>query len=248
MPSYYIILALQAICVIHCLRKGTQQKWIWLIVFLPLIGCVIYIFSEMFTGRDMEQVQSGLGSILNPSGRVSKLEENLRFADTFHNRVTLADAYLASGMNDKAIDLYESSLTGAFEENEHVHLQLIVAYFNKKRYEDVIRMATKIYRLPQFLRSRAHMLYAMSLEQTGRKDLAEKEFRTMMGRYAYFESRYQYGLFLLRANRTNEARQVFREMVDESSHLSPREKRYNRTWFGQAREELKKMQAGNAPS
>lgn len=44
---YYVTLALQAICVIHCLRKGNQQKWIYIIVFLPLIGCVDRcLFSE----------------------------------------------------------------------------------------------------------------------------------------------------------------------------------------------------------
>src|SRR5829696_7536428 len=91
---YYITFGLQAICAIHCLRRGTQNKWIWIIIFLPLIGCIIYIFTEMFTGREMQEVQSGLGSLFNPSGRISRLEENLRFADTFQNRVILADAYL----------------------------------------------------------------------------------------------------------------------------------------------------------
>ncbi len=45
---YYIVIGLQAVCVIHALRKNLHQKWIWLIVFLPVIGSLIYIFTEMF--------------------------------------------------------------------------------------------------------------------------------------------------------------------------------------------------------
>ena len=237
---YFIILGLQAICVIHCLRRGTTQRWIWLIIFLPLVGCLIYIFTEMFTGRELQNVQQGLGAVLNPGGSIKRLEDNLRFADTFTNRVALADAYLQAGHTDKAIHLYESSLTGAFEENEHVLSKLIQAYFIKERYADVIPVFRKVYKLPQFIRSRNHMLYAISLEHTGNAAEAEQEFLKMTARYSFFESRYHYGLFLLRAGRDTDAYQLFNAILEEEPHLSSREKRGNRTWFVKTREELRK--------
>src|SRR5690349_4434434 len=127
---FYIPVALQAICVIHCMRKGNQNKWIWIIVFLPGIGSLAYIFSEMITGREIDSVKSGVGSVFNPGGSIRKLEDQLRFSDTFHNRVALADGYLAAGHTEDAIALYEQSLTGVITENEHVLKQLIVAYSN----------------------------------------------------------------------------------------------------------------------
>jgi hypothetical protein len=240
---YYVTIALQVICVLHCLKKGNQNKWIWIIVFLPAIGSLIYFFSEIVTGRQINQVSSGLGSVLNPSGSVRKLEEQLRFTDTFHNRIALADAYLANGRTEDAIALYEQSLTGVFTENEHVLKQLIIAYSNVKRYKDIIPMAQKIYRSPQFARSRAHMLYAIALEHTGNSQAAEKEFQSMNGRFSNFEPRYQFGLFLLRARRDEEAKQVFNDMLNEAGHLSSRERRYNQAWLSQAKEELKRMSA-----
>lgn len=240
---YYITVALQVICVLHCLKKGNQNKWIWIIIFLPVVGCLIYFFSEIATGRQINQVSSGLGSMLNPTGSIRKLEQQLRFTDTFHNRVALADAYLAHGRTEDAIALYEQSLTGVFTENEHVLKQLIIAYANVKRYKDIIPLAQKIYRSPQFARSQAHMLYAIALENTGHAEAAEKEFRSMNGRFSNFEPRYQYGLFLRRARRDDEAKQVFGDMLNEAGHLSSRERRYNQVWFNQAREELKKMSA-----
>lgn len=44
---YYIEICLQVVCAIHCMRQGTQGRWLWIIIFLPLVGCIIYIVSEM---------------------------------------------------------------------------------------------------------------------------------------------------------------------------------------------------------
>jgi hypothetical protein len=95
--------------------------------------------------------------------------------------------------------------------------------------------------LPQFNFSRAHVLYAAALDYAGNSQEAEKEFISMKGRFSNYEARYQYGLFLIRNNRPEEARLSFTEMIDEASHLSPVEKRYNRAWFAKSKEELRKM-------
>jgi hypothetical protein len=239
---YYVTIALQAFCVFHCIRKGNQNKWIWVIVFLPLVGCLIYIFTEIVNGRDIQKVQSGLAEVLNPSGSIRKLEENLRFADTFNNKVALADACLAAGEIDRSIELYENSLKGAFEENEHVLSQLTIAYYKKQRYADLIAIAEKIYRLPQFPFFQSHILYAQALSKVGLKEKAEKEFKKMNGKYSHYEGRYYYGLFLLASERENEARKLFMEIESEASHLSTREKRYYRDWFIKTKEELKRME------
>jgi hypothetical protein len=236
---YYITIGLQAICAVHCLRKGTQQKWIWLIIFLPIAGSLIYIFSQMFTRSTASQVQAGLGMLASTATRIKKLEDNVKFADTFSNKVQLADAYLASDQTEKAVDLYEGCLTGVFAENEHVLLQLIDAYSRLQEYPNVITAARKIYHLPQFARSRAHMLYAMALEATGDAAAAETEFKKMSARFSNFESRYQYGQFLLRHHREAEACSLYRSMVEEASQLSPRERSAYRKWFNLAKDSLK---------
>lgn len=237
---YYIPIALQAICVIHCMRTG-NQKWIWLIIFLPVIGALIYFFSEILTGNKINQVTSGVGSVLNPGGSIKKLEEQLRFSDTFQNRIALADAYLANGHTQNAIDLYEHSLTGVFTENEYLIKQLIVAYANVGRFADILPLAKKLYNTPQFIRSREHMIYAIALENTGNSEQAEKEFKSMNSRFAYFEARYQYALFLIRAQRQAEAKDLLEAMIHEGGHLSSRERRASQQWISNAKEELKKL-------
>lgn len=238
---YYIVIVLQVICVIHSLKKG-NQRWIWLIVFIPLFGCIAYIFTEMFTGREMEQVQSGVGSVLNPSGNIRKLKANLKFRDTFDNRIALADAYLNAGEVDKAIELYEQSLTGTFSEHEHGNMQLVKAYFEKGRFTDVIAVTKKVYHLPQFKRTRANMLYAIALANTGRTEAAEKEFSSMAGKFSNYESRYEYGKFLAKNGRIADAKKLFVEILEEANHLNGKEKRNNKTWFSKIKVELKNIE------
>jgi len=238
---YYITIGLQAVCVIHSLRIGTQNKWIWIIIFLPVIGSLYYIYSEILSNRSFKAPNIDVAAVFNPAGKIRKLEEEVRFTDTFTNRVKLADAYLAAGLTDKAIELYTGSLTGAFSENEHVLAQLVIAYYQQQQYDKVIPIAKRIYKLPQFIRSRAHILYAQALEHTGNTGEAENEFKLMKGRYAYFGPRYEYGLFLMRGGRYAEADTVFTEMLNEEQHLSQMEKKGNRVWFAKTREELKKI-------
>lgn len=243
---YYLILALEAICAIHSYRRGTLNRWIWLIVFIPVIGCLIYLYSEVLSNRNsvgtqFKKTTVNISDTLNPSGKIKKLEEELHFTNTFANKIKLADAYLAAGDTQKAIDLYKSSLTGAFDENEYVMAQLIVAYYEQERYDEVIPLAKKLYKLPQFARSQAHILYARSLENAGHPELAEAEFKLMKGRYSYFEARYQYGLFLMRQDRIEDAYDLFTEMLDEEKHLGPVEKKTNRQWLSKTKEELRKI-------
>ena len=240
---YYIIIGLQIICVVHCLRKGNPYMWIWIIIFLPLIGCIAYIIMEMINRNNFKRMQSGMSNMFYPAGKIKKLEKQLQFSDTFNNRILLADAYLAAGDTDKAIALYETSLTGAFTENEYVFMQLINAYSAVERYHDVITLAKKLYNNPVFIRSRNHVLYAIALYKTGEDSLAEKEFNMMKGKYSFFEARYQYGMFLINKNRLNEAQKIFTDIVSEFSYLSSFEKRNNRTWYNYAKQELKKMNA-----
>ncbi len=238
---YYIIVGLQIFCAVHSYRRGTINRWILWIILLPAIGSIVYLFSEVLSNRSFRKPNIDVGAVFNPGGKLKKLEEEVRFTDTFANRIKLADAYLAAGFTEKAIEIYEASLTGAFAENEHVRMQLMVAYFEQQRYEEVIPIAKQVYKLPQFARSKAHIAYAKALESLGQTELAENEFKAMKGRYSYYGPRYEYGLFLMRADRNKDAWTVFNDMLNEEKQLSQMERKTNRVWFSKAKEELRKL-------
>lgn len=240
--SYYIVvLILQAVCVLHSIRRGNQQKWIWIIVFLPLIGSLAYIFTEIVKRRHVSDLQSKVTTLVNPKGRISDLEKQFKFSPTFTNRVALADAYLENGMTERAIELYEQSLEGVFKDNEHVIKQLIHAYYSVNRFEDIVKIAPKVRNGMNFSKTQTNLLYAFALEKTGDLAQLEKEFKAMNHRYTNYEARYRYGDFLLRQNRKEEAALIFYDIMEEGQNMSRREKGDGAIWINKAGEEWRKI-------
>ena len=188
----------------------------------------------------MRNVKAGVGEVFNPSGSLKKLEENFRFSDTFNNRILLADACMAAGQTQRAITLYEEGLEGAFSENELGVSRLIMAYYQERRFEDVIKITPRIIRLPHFLKSKSHILYAAALGQSGQPEKAETEFRKMNGRFGNFEARYYYALFLRQQNRPQESLDLLNQITEEIPQLSAVEKRSNRQWLNLSREALRR--------
>lgn len=238
---YYLVIALQAVCVFHSIRKGNQQKWIWIIVFLPFIGSLAYLFTEVIQRRHVSVVQNTVGSLVNPKGRIHELEKQFKFSDTFTNRVALADAYLENGRNQDAIALYEPTLSSTFSTNEHVIKQLIIAYYNTGRYEDVARIAPKVVNSMYFSKSRNNLLYALALEKINQPGLAEQQYKAMSHRFSNYEARYLYGDFLLRQNRKEDAALVFYDVVEESQHLKRSETGGEGAWINKAKSEWEKL-------
>ena len=242
MSYYYLIIALQAFCVYHVINQRKDRWWIWIIIFLPVIGSLVYIASEVLDLRNLGSVQNDLSNIVNPGGRIKELEKQLEFSDTHQNRIALADAYLASGQAEKSIELYESSLTGLFEDDPHVNSQLISAYFHLGEYQKAIGKANNVTHNKDFQKSRARLHYALSLEQIDQLEAAEKELKALDTPYAGHENRIAYGQFLIRHHKTDKAIAVFEEIISEYNHLNKMERRKVRPWVNQAQEALNNLQ------
>lgn len=238
---YYFIIGLQAICVFHAIKNGNQGKWIYLIVFLPVIGCLIYFFTEILNKRHVNSLQSDVVNIVNPGARIKELERKFKFSETLANRQALADAYLEKGLPEQAIELYEPALTGLFENNEHIINQLIRAYFAVERFEDIIRIAPRIAGSFNFSKNRSSLLYALALEKTGNTEEADKQFRAQNHRFSNYESRYNYGQFLIRMDKIREADAIFSTIVNEASQMSRKDMRDSKVWIDKAAKELNKL-------
>ena len=110
-----------------------------------------------------------------------------------------------------------------------------------KRYNDILPIIKKINKSPAYPQSKAHLCYILSLEKMGQAELAETEFKALQGRFSNFEARYEYGMFLKRGGRNEEARQVLGGILEEVPHLSSVEKRHYRQWFSKSREAVSEL-------
>ncbi|MCL6268005.1 PLDc N-terminal domain-containing protein [Flagellimonas myxillae] len=235
---YYAVIALQGFCVYHCYTNRNNYYWIFAIIFLPVVGCLLYLFMNVFRKRDIEKVQETLVTAINPSKKIQDLEKKLKFSETFENRVALADAYLAEGLYLEAISRYESSLKDVFSTDFYVISKLLEAYYYSSNTDEVLNCAEKIKGNTKFRKSKASFLYALTLEKNGKVEEAEEILRTFDAPYSNFMERLELGIFLLRQDKRDACKELFEEMLMESENMSKQNFRQNREFIKRVKEEL----------
>jgi hypothetical protein len=101
------MLALQAFCLYHAYSNRSNQKWYYLIIFIPYVGCFIYLYDAFYSRRNVTQVTEVFKHVVNNNYKIEQLEKAAEFNDSATNNIRLADAYLETGRYPEAAVLYE---------------------------------------------------------------------------------------------------------------------------------------------
>ena len=235
---YYLIIALQIYCVYHCLTNKNDYYWVFIIFFVPAIGSLVYLFVNVIQKRDVNNIQSNITSIINPTKKITDLEKKFKFAATFENQYSLADAYLEAGFYDKAIENYESCLNGTFQNDFYVLSQLQQAYYFSSQFKKSIEIANKIKANTKFEKSRSSFLYALALEKNGDIKGAEEYLTTFNSPYNRYLERLELAKFYMRNAETEKARKILKEIELEAEGMSKTSYRQNRILIKKAKELL----------
>ena len=235
---YFLILGFQVLCIWHLIKTNKPQWWIWLIIFVPVVGCTVYLFSEIFNKNDVQHVQNTVTNLINPSKKIKTLQDQLAFSETFENKLALANAYLESKFIDEAIALYEEAAVGIFKDNPDLHKKLITAYYEKGNHKGLLNSAEVIYNEKNFKHSPEHLLYTLTLDELAIRDKAYQEFKSMDIPYKNYNHRVHFARFLKRTERPEEASKVYQAIIDESKHLGKPEYGLHREWILAAYEEI----------
>ena len=119
---YYLIVALQVFCIYHLYKNRNPIYWVFIILFIPVIGSIIYLFMQVYNKRDAAVITEEITSIINPTKKIKELQAKLEFSDTFQNKVDLADAYLETNDVEAAIKHYEMALEGRFQNDYYTQM------------------------------------------------------------------------------------------------------------------------------
>lgn len=235
---FYLTIALQGYCVYHCYTNKNQYYWILAIIFLPVVGSLIYLFMNVIQKQDIDKVQQGLTAVINPGKKIMDLEKKLKFATTFENQVVLADAYLEDEHFDKAIENYEASLKNVFKEDFYVISKLQEAHYFSSQFDEAKAYAERIKEHPKFEKSRASFLYALGMEKEDNIEAAERRLKTFDAPYARYQERLELAKFFIRNAKTSEARELLYEIVTESEGMSKTSYSQNKGLIKKAKELL----------
>ncbi|GAL66197.1 hypothetical protein [Jejuia pallidilutea] len=227
---FYLIIALQAFCIYHVIKHRNPYYWIFLIFFIPLLGSVIYILTQVYNKRDADKITSGITNIINPTKKIRDLEKKLEFSETYQNRVNLADAYLEIGDNEKALKHYKDALEGNFQNDFYVIKNMIEAFTKIEDYKSVVTHAEHIKSHPEFVKSRTQFLYGLALEKEGKLEEAEENLKAIDVRFSFYNERLVYAQFLLNINKKVEAQSILESLISEGQYMTkPNKKIYGAT-------------------
>ncbi|MBL8251417.1 MAG: tetratricopeptide repeat protein [Candidatus Competibacter sp.] len=237
-----VLLIIQVGFAAHAIRRGHDQIWIYLIIFVPLIGCILYtlmvILPEARSSRAVRGVSKAVTTTLDPKRDLRKRLENLDVSDAVENRVRLAEELAKHGMVDDTIDLYQRSLTGIYATDPDLMLGLANAFFAAGRFKETRETLDRLIQTnPEYRNQDGHLLYARALEELGEIDQATEEYQALCQYYNGAEAKCRYGLLLKRHGKTSEAAKLFEELLRAAKRASKHSNRLNKEWIAVARRE-----------
>jgi hypothetical protein len=227
---YYLIVALQAFCIYHAYKNSKPYYWYFVVLFIPVIGSLIYIITQVYNQNDAEKIQEEITTVLNPTKRIKDLEKKLEFVDTYTNRIELADAYFSNKDIPNAIISYKKTLEDTVQDDLYARQNLMLCYFQLKDYNAVIEHAEFIKDKSEFKGSKQQFCYGLALNELGKPDEAEAQLKQIDRPYSNYAERLELAKFYVENNRTSEGKKLLNEISTESLRLTkPNRKLYGAT-------------------
>jgi len=233
----------QVLCAVHIVKTGRPYYWIYIVMFVPMVGMLTYFMIEVLPDllgtRTARSAVAGVGRALDPGRAVREAERNLAMTPTTENKATLADAYVGAGRLDEAATLYRDTLTGVHANDPRLMQGLARAEFTRGNFAEVVRVLDALREAnPHFQSAECHLLYARGLEEQGNVAAALHEYQALAPYYPGQEARCRYAMLLEKSGDHRESQRLFREIC-QSIEMSPRHaRRLQREWYDIARRAL----------
>jgi len=245
MPAFGLSLIVQIALIVHVLKTGRAYYWIF-VIFLPGIGPLIYfiveLLPELLESRQGKSAVRGLRKTLDPGAGLRQRQKEHKMSGSVDATRRLAGELLESGETVKAIEHYETALTGLYEHDPDLLLGLATAQFSDEQFDRARQTLDRlIERNPEFRSPDGHLLYARAVEACGDIDKAREEYSTLVAYYAGAEARIRHGAFLESQGDNELALGEYEEIVT-AADLAPRHYlKAQKQWISEARAGIKRL-------
>lgn len=233
-----IELIIQVYLAIHAGRTG-RYWWIFIILFFPLVGSIIYFFVEYLP--ELNTTLSARASRRGPKPKsIGALQRELDITDCVKNRINLAEAYFHTGQYQNAIELLEKSLTGLHANDLDILDGLCHTHFFNGTFDQAIKYLNQYEKNNGGkLKNNLRLLRAKAHEETGALEPAMEEYKQIANICNGEEARCRYALLLKKQGHLDKAKNVF-ETILKNARLYPKQySKFEREWVKIAQSELK---------
>jgi hypothetical protein len=228
---------IQAGLIVHVIRTGRNQLWIWVLILVPFgIGALAYlaveILPELLRSRTARRTARGLRRAMDPGADLRRYEDEARVTANVASRQRYAEELTRHERYDEAIAQYTQALSGLYEHDPNLMLGLARTQFAKGDARAARTTLDELIRLnPGFRSPDGHLLFARSLAAEGNVAGALEEYRVLTPSYPGAEAAVRYAQLLEAQGQHAEAERVARELL-EQAHIAPRHyRRAQREWL-----------------
>ncbi len=232
-------IVLQAIAILHFVRRRPENYWLWIILFGGGLGALVYIVAEVIP--DVDRLRGSINSF-SRRRRIRELETIILDNPAVGNLEELADLYLEEGRYARARELYDKVVATERTDSLDPFYRRAIAELELEDFTaalaDLERVVAKD---PKYDFHRAIGLLAHAHSRAGDPDKAEALFKSATDISTLSETYYNYASFLAARQRTSEAREWAQRILAKKPTMPRYLQRRERPWFRKAKALLKKV-------
>ncbi|HEY4941174.1 MAG TPA: tetratricopeptide repeat protein [Rhizomicrobium sp.] len=243
-PIGIVSLVLIGVCIVHAVRHGNIFPWIYIIIFLPAIGSLIYLVAvigpQLFRSRSAAQMGAKARQLADPNKSFREAHRAAELVGSVDSKRALAEEYIARGNYGGAVEIYREAAQGQFKDDPALLLGLARAHFlNGEPVETQAALDALQAADPSFVSGDAHLLYARALEEQGKEAEALAEYRRLVPYFSGEEARARMAMLLDRTGAKDEARALYTQIVKLLDGAPSRYQKAQKEWGDIARKALR---------
>lgn len=223
--------ALQAIAIIHFIRRRPDTYWFFIIVFLGWVGALIYIVAEVIPDAGL---LSTTFQVFPRRRRIRELERAILDNPSAGNYEELGLLYLDNGDYARARASYDKAIASRTDSVDAFYRRGVTEIELGDFAAAVPDLERAVAADPNYDFQRAKGLLAHAYAQTGQPEKAEALFQQATKTSTISETYYNYATFLQAQGRAEEARQWAQKILDKRPSMPAYQRRRERPWFRKA--------------
>jgi hypothetical protein len=235
-----VSIVIQASLIVHVIKTGRNQIWIWVLALLSYAGILAYVavelLPELLRSRTAQRTARGMRRAMDPTADLRRYEDEVRVAGNVASRQRYAEELVRHGRSAEAIAQYREALSGLYEHDPNLMLGLAQAQFAAGDAPGArATLDALIQHNPDFRSPAGHLLYARTLEGEGNIGKALEEYRVLAPSYPGAEAAVRYAQLLAAQGQRTEAQKVARELLEQARIAPGHYRRAQRDWLDAAR-------------
>ena len=232
---------------VHAVRTGRNMYWIMILMMAPYLGSIIYFFAEYLPEMRHSTVARKsvrvVTSLVDPNRELREARLAFDRTPTVDNRSRLAEALLARGDYDEAIEQFQACASGPYAKDVKFRRGLARAQLSAGRHAAAAATLESLMAdSPRDAGADASLWLAQALTQVD-ETRALDAFAHASHVHNTTETQAAYGLYLASLGRDAQARPLLEGVLHNARVGTPSSRELNRDAIDQARAALKVLDA-----